>query len=68
MLVADIHHVSINVSDTARALEFYNVCKEAGVNPVIARWGKFRQDDTNVAAAGEFQAAATRLADRAGYK
>ena len=23
MLVADIHHVSINVSDTSRALEFY---------------------------------------------
>jgi iron(III) transport system substrate-binding protein len=40
----------------------------AGVNPVIARWGKFKQDDTNVAAAGEFQAAATRLADRVGYK
>jgi iron(III) transport system substrate-binding protein len=41
---------------------------QAVVNPVIAKWGKFRQDDTNVAAAGEFQAAATRLADRAGYK
>jgi iron(III) transport system substrate-binding protein len=32
------------------------------------RWGKFKQDDINVAAAGEFQAAATKLADRAGYK
>ena len=41
---------------------------QAAVNPVIAKWGKFKQDDTNVAAAGEFQAAATRLADRAGYK
>jgi iron(III) transport system substrate-binding protein len=41
---------------------------QAGVNPVIAKWGKFKQDDTNVAAAGEFQAAATKLADRAGYK
>jgi iron(III) transport system substrate-binding protein len=41
---------------------------QAGVNRVIAKWGKFRQDDTNVAAAGEFQAAAIRLADRAGYK
>jgi iron(III) transport system substrate-binding protein len=38
------------------------------VNPIIARWGKFTQDDTNVAAAGELQAAATRLADRAGYR
>ncbi|HZP36206.1 MAG TPA: extracellular solute-binding protein [Methylomirabilota bacterium] len=46
----------------------YPANPQAGVNPVIARWGKFRQDDTNVAAAGEFQAAATRLADRAGYK
>ena len=41
---------------------------QAGLNPVVARWGKFRQDDVNVAAAGEFQAAAIRVADRAGYK
>jgi iron(III) transport system substrate-binding protein len=40
----------------------------AGVNPLIAKWGAFRQDDVNVAAAGELQAAAIRLADRAGYK
>jgi iron(III) transport system substrate-binding protein len=46
----------------------YPANPQAGVNKVIARWGKFKQDDTNVAAAGEFQAAATRLADRAGYK
>jgi iron(III) transport system substrate-binding protein len=46
----------------------YPANPQAGVNPVIARWGKFKQDDTNVAAAGEFQAAATKLADRAGYK
>ena len=31
-------------------------------------WGKFKQDDINIAAAGEFQAAAVKLADRAGYK
>jgi iron(III) transport system substrate-binding protein len=41
---------------------------QAAVNRVVARWGRFRQDDVNVAAAGEFQAAATRLADRAGYR
>jgi iron(III) transport system substrate-binding protein len=41
---------------------------QAAVNPVVAKWGKFKQDDINIAAAGEFQAAATRLADRAGYK
>ena len=32
------------------------------------RWGPFKRDDVNVASAGEFQAAAVRLADRAGYK
>jgi iron(III) transport system substrate-binding protein len=41
---------------------------QAALNPVVARWGKFRQDDVNVAAAGEFQATAVRVADRAGYK
>ena len=46
----------------------YPANPQAGVNPVIAKWGKFKQDDTNVASAGEFQAAATKLADRAGYK
>ena len=46
----------------------YPANPQASVNPVIAKWGKFKQDDINVAAAGEFQAAATKLADRAGYK
>lgn len=46
----------------------YPANPQAAVNPVIAKWGKFKDDETNVAAAGEFQAAATRLADRAGYK
>jgi iron(III) transport system substrate-binding protein len=41
---------------------------KAEVNAIVKAWGPFRQDDLNVAAAGEFQAAATRLADRAGYK
>jgi len=49
------------------AFEF-PVNPQAGVNPIVARWGKFRQDDISIAAAGEFQAAATRLADRAGYR
>jgi iron(III) transport system substrate-binding protein len=40
----------------------------AEVNAIVKAWGPFKQDDLNVAAAGEFQAAATRLADRAGYK
>jgi len=34
----------------------------------VAKWGKFKQDDIDISSAGEFQAAATRLADRAGYK
>jgi iron(III) transport system substrate-binding protein len=35
---------------------------------ILLKWGTFKADDVNIAAAGEFQAAATRLADRAGYK
>lgn len=38
------------------------------VHPILAKWGTFKQDDINVAAAGELQAAAIKLADRAGYK
>jgi len=46
----------------------FPVNPHASPSPVLARWGKFKADDINVAAAGELQAAATRLADRAGYK
>jgi iron(III) transport system substrate-binding protein len=46
----------------------YPVNAQASLNPIVAKWGKFKQDDINIAAAGEFQAAATKLADRAGYK
>jgi len=46
----------------------YPANPQAAVNPIVARWGRFKQDDINIAAAGEFQAAATRLADRVGYK
>jgi len=41
---------------------------QAAVHPLVARWGRFKADDVNVAAAGELQAAAVRLADRAGYR
>jgi iron(III) transport system substrate-binding protein len=41
---------------------------KAEVNPIVRAWGPFKHDDIGVASAGEFQAAATRLADRAGYK
>jgi iron(III) transport system substrate-binding protein len=46
----------------------YPANPQAALNPLVVKFGKFRQDDVNVAAAGEFQAAATRLADRAGYR
>ena len=46
----------------------FSVNPQAAVNPLIARWGKFKQDDVNVAAAGQFQATAIKLADRAGYR
>jgi iron(III) transport system substrate-binding protein len=46
----------------------YPANPQATVHPLIAKWGKFKPDEVNVAAAGEFQAAATKLADRAGYK
>jgi iron(III) transport system substrate-binding protein len=38
------------------------------LHPILAKWGPFKQDDINVAAAGELQAAAIKLADRVGYK
>lgn len=41
---------------------------QATMSSLVERWGRFKQDDVNVASAGEFQAAATKLADRVGYK
>lgn len=46
----------------------YPVNPRAEINPIVKAWGSFKQDEVNIAAAGELQAAATRLADRAGYK
>lgn len=37
-------------------------------NTLIAAWGTFKADRVDVAAAGEFQAAAVKLMDRAGWK
>lgn len=36
--------------------------------PSVAAWGKFKQNQINVAKAGELQAEAVKLMDRAGYK
>jgi len=46
----------------------YPVNPRVAPAPLIAQWGEFRPDDLNIAAAGELQAAATRLADRVGYR
>jgi iron(III) transport system substrate-binding protein len=46
----------------------YPANPQASLSPLVAKWGKFKQDDINIAAAGELQAAAVKLADRAGYK
>jgi iron(III) transport system substrate-binding protein len=35
---------------------------------VVSAWGSFKQNTINVAAAGELQAAAVKLMDRAGYR
>ena len=37
-------------------------------HPLVAGWGNFKQNNINVAKAGELQAAAVRLMDRAGYR
>jgi iron(III) transport system substrate-binding protein len=71
-------------ADAIRFIEFLSMpeaqamfakqSQEFPVNPAVtpdallAQWGAFKMDDLNIAAAGEFQAAATRLSDRAGYK
>ena len=46
----------------------YPANPQTPVHPILAKWGPFKQDDIDVAAASELQAAAVKLADRAGYK
>lgn len=46
----------------------YPANPRAEVNPLVLKFGSFKQDRINIAAAGEFQAAAVRLADRVGYR
>ncbi|MEK7843628.1 MAG: Fe(3+) ABC transporter substrate-binding protein [Pseudomonadota bacterium] len=53
---------------------YAEVNMEYPVNPrikpdeVVAAWGSFKQNPMNVATAGELQAAAVKLMDRAGYR
>jgi iron(III) transport system substrate-binding protein len=46
----------------------YPANPQTPVHSILAKWGPFKQDDIDVAAASALQAAAVKLADRAGYK
>ncbi len=46
----------------------YPVHPNVRPSPVVASWGAFKQEQINVARAGELQANAIRLMDRAGYR
>jgi iron(III) transport system substrate-binding protein len=46
----------------------YPVNPNVPVDPVVAAWGSFKQNPINVKKAGELQAEAVKLMDRAGYK
>ncbi|SEQ84773.1 iron(III) transport system substrate-binding protein [Nitrosomonas sp. Nm51] len=37
-------------------------------DPIVSSWGRFKQSSLNLAKAGELQAAAVKLMDRAGYR
>ena len=45
----------------------YPVNPNVPVNPTVASWGSFKQNEINLANAGENQAAAIQLMDRVGY-
>jgi iron(III) transport system substrate-binding protein len=45
----------------------YPVNPDVPINPAVASWGSFKQNEINLANAGENQAAAIQLMDRAGY-
>lgn len=46
----------------------FPVNPEVKPDPVVMAWGGFKQNAVNVAKAGELQASAVKLMDRAGYK
>jgi iron(III) transport system substrate-binding protein len=45
----------------------YPVNPNVPINPTVASWGSFKQNEINLANAGENQAAAIQLMDRVGY-
>ena len=53
-------------SGAVRATEEVVICSAR--HTLVTAWGPLKQDELTVAAVGEFPAAATRLADRAGDK
>jgi len=46
----------------------YPANPQTPIPPLLASWGTFKQDDINIAAAGEYQMTTIKVADRAGYK
>jgi iron(III) transport system substrate-binding protein len=46
----------------------YPVNPSVQPDPLVARWGSFKQNQINVVKAGELQAAAVMMMDRAGYR
>ncbi len=46
----------------------YPVNPAVKADPVVAAWGSFKQNPVNLAKAGELQAEAVKLMDRAGYR
>jgi iron(III) transport system substrate-binding protein len=46
----------------------YPASPAVAADPLVARWGTFSASELNVAKAGEFQANAVRLMDRAGFR
>jgi iron(III) transport system substrate-binding protein len=46
----------------------YPVNPNIAPDPTVASWGRFKQNHINLVKAGEFQAAAVKLMDRAGYR
>lgn len=60
-------------SDTAQQIYAdvnfeYPVKQDIKVNPILAQWGEFKADQIQLDLLGEYNAAAVRLMDRAGWK
>ena len=52
----------------ARSNLEFPVSPAVQADPIVAAWGTFKQNPINIAKAGELQADAVRLMDRAGYR